>query len=164
MAFVYPPYLIVENEFNRLWSINDDSWGFYGYDISYTKRSDTNKKYENLHFYWNDENDLFKITYGNYEGIFNKKNYKNLSNACSISWEDTVVFSKVIKNIELKELTHKYVMFEYGEMQFKLYNVDFEYIKNINNDTIILNDAIKKIYEEGIKWRTEILNKCVCDY
>jgi hypothetical protein len=43
-------------------------------------------------------------------------------------------------------------------------NVDFEYIKNIDENTIKINDNIKKVYEDGIISRLEILNESRCDY
>ena len=170
MSFIYPPYSNVENEFYRLWSIRDNSWGFYSYDVTYTKRSG-NKEYENLYFYWNNYNDLFKIRYDNYEGVFNKKNYEYLSYGYAISCENTIMFCKVFENIKLKELTDKYAIFEYqnntmqnNTMQFRLNYVDIDYIKNIDNDTTEINNAIKKTYEEGIKWRIQILSESTGDY
>lgn len=177
MSFVYPPYLDAENRFYILWSIDDGSWGFYGYDPSYTKQShDVTNKYSNLHYYWDSNNDIFKITYNNYEGVFDKKKYEKMSSGFAYSTNEQIMFCQIIRQIELKELTDKYAIFEYEQtqkngdnletinMQFKLCNVDFEYIKNIDDNTIKINDNIKKIYDEGIKSRLEILSKSRCDY
>jgi hypothetical protein len=186
MSFVYPPassvarmqppYLVAENDFYRLWSIDDGSWGFYGYCPTYMKSSDVNKKYNNLHYYWDSDNNIFKITYNNYEGVFDKQNYKKMSKYLTVSYNKQIMFCEIIKQIELKELTDKYAIFEYEQiqknennfetinMQFKLLNVDFEYIKNIDENTIKINDNIKKVYEDGIISRLEILNESRCDY
>jgi hypothetical protein len=70
MSFVYPPYLLVEDQFYHLWSINDGSSGFYGYSPTYMKISDSvNNKYNYLHYYWNDNDNLFNIKEVYVDGI-----------------------------------------------------------------------------------------------
>ena len=181
MNFIYPNYICAEQKFNILWSINDNSWGFYGRDPTYTKQSFTTKNNFNVFYYWNDDNDLFKIVCDNYEGVFDKKKFRNLSKYEYRSSNGEKMFSHVIANIQLKEQTDKYIVFQYSDMpnnympnndmsdnttldnsitmEFKLNFVDFDYIKSIDENTIKLNDIIKERYELGIKSREQVLRE-----
>ena len=186
MSFIYPNYICVEQKFNILWSINDGSWGFYGLDPAYVKSYMTTKNNFNIFYYWNNENDLFKIVYDNYEGVFDKKNFINLSKYQYRSSNDNKMFSHVLSNLKLKEQTNKYIIFQYSNipnndmpnndmlnndmpdntaldnsitMEFKLNFVDFDYIKSIDENTIKLNNIIKERYELGIKSREQVLRE-----
>jgi len=174
MSIIYPPYLLAEKEFQVLWSINDNSWGYFGYGtdlIKQEKRLATSNI--DFSFYWSNSQDLFKITYKNYEGVFNKKDFPGLSHNQSFSHnrnkeKELVCFDMVAKKLsEVKEnkLTNMlFLCYEDNEnliyWEFKLKYVDSTYINNLDESTVILNNLIQTNYEVGAKRRFAILQEC----
>jgi len=164
MSFEYPSYFKEELEHSRLWSINDGSWGFYGYDPSLMKQSySVNKKYASALSYYCGDFQIFKLVYKNYEGVFDKANYSNISFGPYRIPGVTVSFYDVLKKIELVEESEKFIKFAYSDEQFNfvftLNLIDFEYINNLNIETIELNNLIKQKYITNINSRNEILDE-----
>jgi hypothetical protein len=162
MSFVYPEYISSEETFYHLWSIDDNSWGFYGYDPTLTKVSAESPKYPNLFVYFdnlNSDDCMFKLVYENYEGVFMKKDYPMIDGYSYCS-DGKYMLYKILKELDLieKDPNKKYVIFSYENIKFKLNNVDIDYIKTINVNTTIINNKINDNYKEGIKDRMAILN------
>lgn len=168
MSLTYPEYLISEAEFYLLWSINDNSWGFYGYNAELTKISLSNKNISNINYYWSDKHDYFKIVIGDYEGVFNKNNFQiyQHSTHTMIPFDNTKqLFDNVIKQAKITCQTDKYIMLTYNDqIQFKLNKVDLDYVSNVELNTKELNKLINENYIQGIKSRRAILNDSRGDY
>jgi hypothetical protein len=162
MSFIYPEYISSEESFYNLWSIDDGSWGFYGYDAMLTKISAESLKYPELFIYYDDlytDDSPFKIVYKNYEGVFCKKDYPMID-GYSFSSSNKYMLCEVLKNMELTEndSNERYVVFSYKDMEFKLNKVDINYIKTIDVNTKIINAKINDNYKQKIKERIAILN------
>jgi len=171
MSIIYPPYLLAEKEFQVLWSINDNSWGYFGYDSSFIKQEKrlpgTNEFFS---FYWSNSHDLFKIVYKKYEGVFNKLDYPGLSHNSSFGVRRNKEKEIVCFDMVTRELYH--VVGKDGLIltftdktnsiywEFKLRQVDINYINNLDENTVILNNLIQSNYESGAKKRFAILQEC----
>ncbi len=167
MSFVYPEYIIAENEFYLLWSIDDNSWGFYGYDANLTKMNANNCNIKNMYFYWSYSHDYFKIVIDDYEGVFSKKknNIYEYSYHSKFNDTDEYLFEKIFKTVVVKEQNDEQIVLNFEDkIDFKLHKINLKYISNVCENTKKLNDLIKKNYEEGVVSRREILVDSRGDY
>ena len=167
MSVVYPEYIIVENEFFRLWSIDDGSWGFNGYSCELTKMYfHKNSNIKNIFYYWSHNHEYFKLIIDNYEGVFSKKDHINNPHSPHTHYNDIKeVFELILKDLTVKEKNDENIILTYNDkINFILYKVNMNYITKISENTKNMNELIKKNYEEGIESRLEILNDCKHDY
>lgn len=168
MSLFYPEYLIPEVEFYLLWSINDNSWGYYGYNAELTKKQPTNKNIPNINYYWSGKYDYFKIVVGDYEGVFNKNNFPiyQKSTHTMIPYDNTKeLFDNVINGVKITCQTDKYIVLTYNDsIQFKLNKVDLDYVGNIDSYTKQFNELVKENYIQGIISRRVILADSRGDY
>ena len=162
MSYTYPHYISSEKKYDDL--MRYCNWC---HSSAYIKNYERNENNINIYYYWRNDNDVFKIVYDNYEGIFDKNNFVNLSKYDTMSNQNNIMFCKVIKSIKLKEKNDKYVIFKYDDVlennsiidfEFKLNFVDLDYVKNINDETINLNENIKNDYDFAIKSYNELPN------
>ncbi len=168
MSLTYPKYLISEVEFYVLWSINDNSWGFYGYGADLTKINITTKNISNINYYWSDKHDYFKIVIEDYEGVFNKNNFQIYPHSTHTMkpFDNTKeLFNNIIHGVKITCQTDKYIIITYNNsIQFKLNKVDFDYVSNVDFNTKELNKLINENYIQGIKSRRAILADSRGDY
>ena len=163
MCEIYPEYLPNEEKFDELWSIDDESWGFYHYSTELKKTP----IYGNNDFYYYQYYDVNTVSnkYGEKyrDYVFNAKFklvYKNYEGLLSI---DDVPLRGHIQNhfvhFKLIENNDQYVIFKYiNESKFEpaignlLNHSDQQYFYERNK--ILLSDIVirlDKINQEYIK-------------
>lgn len=154
----YPPYIEVEKEFNRLWEIDDESCGFYGFSTFLKQIWSNNLNHPELYLYFGE--DLFKFVYNNseYEGVFLKSDYNIISLNSSLN--NNVSLTTVMKNVKIITKTNDYILFQFKDdfncMNFKL-NKRSEI--NVSDNMKTINNQIYKSYLEGIQSRKCLLEK-----
>jgi len=78
LSVYYSKYLVNEKIYDKLWSINDNSWVFYSRCTELMICNCYNKYYDKLYAYYKDNFNFFKIVYNDYEGLFNTKDYPTI--------------------------------------------------------------------------------------
>jgi hypothetical protein len=122
MSFAYPIYKSNECLFFELWQIDDGSWGFYGYSPELIKMSSESTKYSNLSIYQSSSSKLFKITYNDYEGVYNYDDYPMIG-VFSMSVIGKYILCKVIREMDLIENNNEHILFKYNEIYIRWFNI-----------------------------------------